>query len=59
MRVFRICNKLLEILDERGGSYGTPEDRFEHIVLYWIVCLDKNITETDVAIMMMLLKNRA
>lgn len=50
------CNKLLQILDERGGSYGTPENSFECIALYWSVYLNKVITETDVAIMMMLLK---
>lgn len=50
------CNKLIEILDERGGSYGTPEDSFERIALFWTVYLNKIITETDVSIMMMLLK---
>ena len=50
------CNKLLQILDERGGSYGAPENSFECIALYWSAYLNKVITETDVAIMMMLLK---
>jgi hypothetical protein len=57
MREFsEFCNKLLETLDERGGSYGLPENSFECIALYWSVYLDKIITETDVAILMMLLK---
>lgn len=51
------CNKLLEILDERGVSYGTPENSFERIALYWSIYLDKTITETDVALMMMILEN--
>lgn len=40
----------------RNETYGTPEDNFKCIAVYWSSYLDKEVTANDVAIMMILLK---
>lgn len=50
------CNELLDVLDERGGSYGEPEDSFRRICLFWTAYLNIIVSEQDVANMMILLK---
>ena len=40
----------------RNETYGTPEDNFKCIAVYWSRYLDKEVTAHDVAIMMILLK---
>lgn len=43
-------------VNERPGAYGSPEDNFGRIAALWSVHLQKQITSTDVAVMMALLK---
>ena len=44
------------ITGERDKRYGSPEDNFRRIADYWSVYLGEPITQTDVAMMMILLK---
>lgn len=44
------------ISGERDEHYGSPEQNFGRIADYWSVYLDRVITQTDVAMMMVLLK---
>lgn len=41
---------------QREGEYGTPEDNFIVIANFWSSYLKTNISATDVAMMMALLK---
>lgn len=41
---------------ERADQHGQPEDVFEGIALLWSVYLCKELTATDVALMMVLFK---
>ena len=41
---------------ERQDSYGNPEDSFMLIADYWSTYLDKELSASDVAIMMVLFK---
>ena len=53
--------KLLEtaakiVKGDRQKNYGTPEDNFGRIADLWGTFLNKNITASDVAAMMILMK---
>lgn len=57
-------SKMIDILEEasevisggRQDEYGSPEDSFKKIASLWSTHLEQNITEQDVALMMVLLK---
>lgn len=53
-------NKLLEraseILDDREAKYGKPQENFETVAKFWSLFLDHDISEKQVAMMMMLFK---
>lgn len=52
-----ILNKAAAAISgERDEHYGSPEQNFGRIADYWSVYLDHIITQTDVAMMMVLLK---
>lgn len=52
-----ILEKALEIVQkDRQSTYGTPEDNFTCIANLWGSYLDKAISPTDVAVLMVLLK---
>ena len=44
------------ISGERDKHYGSPEDNFAQIAVFWTNYLHRIITSTDVAMMMILLK---
>lgn len=44
------------VLQDRNNSYGSPEDSFSLIAGYWTVYLGQEITPTQVAHMMSLMK---
>lgn len=44
------------VLSDRQTTYGTPEDNFGMIGKYWSIHLGREVTATDVAIMLGLLK---
>ena len=52
--ILNIARKI--IVGERNQTYGSPEDSFSLIAKYWSTYLDREITSTDVANMMILLK---
>ena len=41
---------------DRAATHGNMERNFETIAAYWSIHLDVNVTSTDVAVMMALLK---
>ena len=45
-----------EILVEREGQHGSPDENFRAIAMMWSAYLGRTITETDVALMMTLFK---
>ena len=52
-----ILQKAIEIVNgEREYTYGGPEDSFSTIAKYWSTWLNYDVSATDVAIMMALLK---
>lgn len=44
------------VCGKREQDYGSPEDNFRQIALLWSAYLQMTITETDVAMLMSLLK---
>lgn len=44
------------VTKHRQSQYGTPEDNFGRIAKYWSNYLERELTTTDVAMMMILLK---
>lgn len=44
------------VTQDRQKTHGKPEDTFALIARYWSLHLDSNVTPTDVAAMMALLK---
>lgn len=40
----------------RQENYGKPEQNFQSIASYWTLYLHRNVTSTDVAMMMILMK---
>ena len=52
-----ILNSAIEcVCGERERDYGSPEDNFGRIAIYWSAHLGMEITAEDVAVMMALLK---
>lgn len=52
-----ILNKAAAAISgERDEHYGSPEQNFGRIADYWSMYLEHTITQTDVAMMMILLK---
>ena len=52
-----ILNRAIEcVCGERERDYGSPEDNFGSIAIYWSAHLGMEITAEDVAVMMALLK---
>lgn len=52
-----ILNRAIEcVCGEREQDYGSPEDNFNRIAIYWSAHLGMEITAEDVAVMMALLK---
>ena len=52
-----ILNRAIEcVCGEREQDYGSPEDNFKRIAIYWSAHLGTEITAEDVAVMMALLK---
>lgn len=50
-------DKAKEIVNgARQENYGNPESNFARIAAYWTLYLQKHITPTDVAAMMVLMK---
>lgn len=50
-------DKAKEIVNgARQENYGSPEKNFKQIAKYWSIYLDRDISETDVALMMVLMK---
>lgn len=43
-------------IDQRGHDYGTPKENLKRISTLWSMQLEFDITEYDVAIMMVMLK---
>lgn len=44
------------VMQDRNKDYGSPEDNFKVIGKYWTDFLGKEITATDVSVMMLLMK---
>lgn len=52
-----ILNRAIEcVCGKREQDYGSPEDNFGRIAIYWSAHLGMEITAEDVAVMMALLK---
>lgn len=51
-----ILSRALEVIYDRQAIHGRPEDSFEDIGNFWSDYLEVELTEIDVAIMMILLK---
>lgn len=50
-------DKAKEIVNgARQENYGSPEKNFKEIARYWSIFLDRDISATDVALMMVLMK---
>ena len=50
-------DKAKEIVNgARQENYGKPEKNFNQIALYWSIYLDHDVSATDVALMMVLMK---
>lgn len=50
-------DKAKEIINgARQENYGRPESNFKQIALYWSIYLDHDVSATDVALMMVLMK---
>ena len=50
-------DKAKEIVNgARQENYGKPERNFNQIALYWSIYLDHDVSATDVALMMVLMK---
>ena len=50
-------DKAKEIINgARQENYGSPEKNFKEIARYWSIFLDRDISATDVALMMVLMK---
>ena len=50
-------DKAKEIVNgARQENYGKPEKNFKQIAIYWSVYLDRDVSATDVALMMVLMK---
>lgn len=44
------------ILQDRNNQYGSPENNFEIIAKLWSIYLDKEISATDIGVLMTLFK---
>ena len=44
------------VAKDRNSSYGEPEDAFARIAVLWSAYLNKGVSRTDVAAMMVLMK---
>ena len=51
-----LLEKAMEATNDRGDTYGKPEDNFATIARLWRVYLDTPINAQDVAAMMILFK---
>lgn len=52
-----LLDKAKEIVNgARQENYGHPEKNFKQIAIYWSVYLDRDVSATDVALMMVLMK---
>ena len=51
-----LLEKAIEATNDRGDTYGKPEDNFATIARLWRVYLDTPINAHDVAMMMILFK---
>lgn len=50
-------DKAKEIVNgARQENYGSPEKNFKQIAIYWSIYLDHDVSATDVALMMVLMK---
>ena len=49
-------DSIKDIIIEREHEHGSPDKNFKAIAQMWGAYLDRNITETDVALMMTLFK---
>ena len=54
--VGNVLKDISDTLEERGGEYGPPEECLGRIAKLWSAYLDREVRETDVAVMMALLK---
>lgn len=52
----KFLESIQSTIDQRGSDYGTPEDNLKRISTLWSMHLEFDISEYDVAIMMVLLK---
>ena len=53
----QLLDKAKEIvMGARQENYGSPESNFSRIAAFWTLYLQRNITQADVAIMMILMK---
>ena len=51
-----LLEKAIEATNDRGDTYGKPEDNFATIASFWSVYLGTPINAHDVAMMMVLFK---
>lgn len=57
MKRGKILDMAKEIINgERQDQYGNPENSFATIAEYWSIYLTKELSDTDVALMMVLFK---
>lgn len=57
MKRKEILEKALQVVEgARQEAYGNPEDNFNNIANLWTCFLQKHISSSDVAVMMILMK---
>lgn len=52
----KILEEAIEVIEERGQSYGHPRDNLRRISELWTTYLGRDVGMGDVAMMMILLK---